>query len=152
MKLGEKTAALVAQLTAGSTAIQERHEQRTTPPRISEICPFRESFLRELAPKDQEAFRALGAYLIRRQLLEDQEPSDESEATLLGDTQGLYAEARNLEQVCAYVADVSASDDAIEDEVIELIRMAGVMVGAVGDLFEVGVQALQEGASAEVGL
>lgn len=146
MKLGEKTAALVAQLTAGSTAIQERHEQRTTPPRISEICPFRESFLRELAPEDEEAFRALGAYLIRRAVVEEQQPSGESEATLLGDAQGLYTEARNLEQVCAYVADVNASDDGIEDEVIELIRCAGIIVGAVGDLFEVGVQALQEAA------
>lgn len=152
MKLGEQTAALVAELREGTAAIEAKHEQRTTPPRVSEICPFRESFLRELAPKDQETFRSLGAYLIRRLAVEEQGPGDESESTLLGDTQGLYAETRNLEQVCAFVADVNSSGNPTEDEVIELITRAGVLLGAVGDLFEVAVQALQEGASAEGGL
>lgn len=132
MKLGERLAALVAQLREGLGSIEAKHEQRTTPARISEICPFRESFLRELASKDEATFRSFGAYLIRRFAAEDQGPNDEKAPTLLGDTEGIFAEVRNLELMCAFVVGVSSEGDATEEEVIELIRWAGVFLGAIG--------------------
>ena len=122
--------------------LQLEHERRTTPTRVAELCPFRESFLREFPPKEQEALRSYGACLLRLAATAEA-PSATGETRLIDDVEGLFEEIRNLEQVCAFIADVSIERDSKDTEAVRLVAGTGALLGVLGYLLETSLQALK---------